>query len=87
MKLLHWERGGFVIYHKYFEQGRISHKLFKKEEPGLYSKDRYNYYNTITTLENDINNWYGYGIYNTPYNFTPFQKRWWHFIYKIPRKW
>lgn len=54
---------------------------------GLYSKDTYNYYNTITTLENRMNNWYSYGIYNTPYNFTPFQKRWWHFIYKIPRKW
>ena len=28
MKLLHWERGGFVIYYKRMESGRISHKIF-----------------------------------------------------------
>ena len=27
LKLLHWERGGFVIYYKRMEKGRISHKL------------------------------------------------------------
>ena len=30
MKLLHWERGGFVIYYKRMESGRISHKIFLK---------------------------------------------------------
>ena len=30
LKLLHWERGGFVIYNKRLEQGRISHKVFLK---------------------------------------------------------
>lgn len=28
LKFLHWERGGYVIYHKRLEQGRISHKIF-----------------------------------------------------------
>ena len=28
LKLLHWERGGFVIYYKRMERGRISHKIF-----------------------------------------------------------
>ena len=32
MKLLHWERDGFVIYHKRLENGRISHTIFKSEE-------------------------------------------------------
>lgn len=31
MKLLHWERGGFVIYHKRFEGGRISPLVFKSD--------------------------------------------------------
>jgi hypothetical protein len=28
LKLLHWERGGFVIYHKRLEQGRMSRLMF-----------------------------------------------------------
>ena len=35
MKLLHWERGGFVIYYKRMESGRISHKIFLKEGAGF----------------------------------------------------
>ena len=35
MKLLHWERGGFVIYYKRMESGRISHKIFLKEGVGF----------------------------------------------------
>ena len=35
MKLLHWERGGFVIYYKRMESGRISHKTFIKEGVGF----------------------------------------------------
>ena len=31
LKLLHWERGGFVIYHKRLESGRISNEIFKNE--------------------------------------------------------
>lgn len=31
LKLLHWERGGFVIYHKRLESGRISKSAFKTE--------------------------------------------------------
>lgn len=29
MKLLHWERGGFVVYQKRFEAGRVSKTVFK----------------------------------------------------------
>ncbi|GAB1414936.1 IS66 family insertion sequence element accessory protein TnpB [Paludibacter sp.] len=28
MKLLHWERGGYIIYYKRMESGRVSHKIF-----------------------------------------------------------
>ncbi|MBZ4657263.1 MAG: transposase [Bacteroidota bacterium] len=35
MKLLHWERGGFVIYYKRMESGRVSHKIFLKEGTGF----------------------------------------------------
>ena len=35
MKLLHWERGGFVIYYKRLERGRVSHKIFQSEEVGF----------------------------------------------------
>ena len=31
LKLLHWERGGFVIYHKRMECGRISQWIFDRE--------------------------------------------------------
>jgi hypothetical protein len=31
LKILHWERGGFVIYHKRLECGRISLSVFKHE--------------------------------------------------------
>jgi hypothetical protein len=37
MKLLHWERGGFVIYYKRMESGRVSHKIFLKEGTGFRS--------------------------------------------------
>ena len=37
MKLLHWERGGFVIYYKRMERGRISHKIFIKGGVGFRS--------------------------------------------------
>lgn len=37
LKLLHWERGGFVIYYKRLERGRISHKIFIKEGTGFRS--------------------------------------------------
>ena len=37
MKLLHWERGGYVIYYKRMEVGRISRKVFRwSEKAGFY---------------------------------------------------
>ena len=35
LKLLHWERGGFVIYQKRLESGRISSKVFLREGVGF----------------------------------------------------
>lgn len=32
MKLLHWERGGYVIYYKRMEVGRISCKVFQRQD-------------------------------------------------------
>jgi hypothetical protein len=37
MKLLHWERGGFVIYYKRLEIGRLSHQVFLREGVGFGS--------------------------------------------------
>lgn len=34
LKLLHWERGGFVIYHKRFEQGILTLPRFDSREGG-----------------------------------------------------
>ena len=34
LKLLHWERGGFVIYHKRFEQGTLSLPEFDTKTDG-----------------------------------------------------
>ena len=37
MKLLHWERGGYVIYYKRMEVGRISRKVFREcDTPRFY---------------------------------------------------
>lgn len=33
LKLLHWERGGYVIYYKRMEQGRLSRTMFSAEPP------------------------------------------------------
>lgn len=35
MKLLHWERGGFVLYYKRLEQGRFHPGIFKKDGSGF----------------------------------------------------
>ena len=37
MKLVHWERGGFTVYYKRLEIGRVSHKIFLKEGVGFRS--------------------------------------------------
>lgn len=34
LKLLHWERGGFVIYHKRFERGVLTLPRFDKQTDG-----------------------------------------------------
>jgi hypothetical protein len=38
LKLLHWERGGYVIYYKRMEAGRISRKVFRQSaKPCFYA--------------------------------------------------
>lgn len=41
MKLLHWERGGYVIFYKRMEQGRISHTVFKSDERSVFKQLRW----------------------------------------------
>lgn len=37
MKLLHWERGGFVVYYKRLTQGRFHSKIFLRNGVGFRS--------------------------------------------------
>ena len=41
MKLLHWECGGYVIYYKRLEQGRISLKVFRSSSDSLFYSMRW----------------------------------------------
>ena len=41
MKLLHWERGGYVIYYKRMELGRLSRKVFSDVSPPCFRKFRW----------------------------------------------
>lgn len=36
VKLLHWERGGYVIYYKRMEVGRISRKVFQAHDSPVF---------------------------------------------------
>ena len=41
MKLLYWERGGYVIFYKRMEQGRISHTVFQSDESCVFKQLRW----------------------------------------------
>ena len=53
---------------------------------GLYRGDPYNFFQGIKNTESYID-FYNNSVYQTPYSYKPYTSRWWHFIYKIPRKW
>lgn len=36
LKMLHWERGGFVVYYKRLEQGRITPSIFHQEKTTIF---------------------------------------------------
>ena len=44
MKLLHWERGGYVIFYKRMEQGRISPTVFHDTGKTLFMHYRWDAY-------------------------------------------
>lgn len=41
LKLLHWERGGYVVYHKRLESGRVTRTVFAKEALGGFEELRW----------------------------------------------
>ena len=36
VKMLHWERGGFVVYYKRLEQGRLSPSIFHHKNAAVF---------------------------------------------------
>ena len=44
MKLLHWERGGYVIFYKRMEQGRINPTVFHDTGKALFMHYRWDAY-------------------------------------------
>ena len=41
MKLLHWERGGYVMYYKRLEAGRLSPRLFPSDQQAGFRQIRW----------------------------------------------
>lgn len=41
LKLLHWERGGYAIYYKRLESGRITHTIFPRAVTAGFSSYRW----------------------------------------------
>jgi hypothetical protein len=51
---------------------------------GLYRSEK-NFLQLIENTEIEINTIQG--LYNSPYNYVPFESKWWHFVYRTQRKW
>lgn len=41
IKMLHWERGGFVVYYKRLEQGRLSPSIFHHKDATAFTDMRW----------------------------------------------
>lgn len=41
MKMLHWERGGFVVYYKRLEQGRLTPSIFHLKDTTAFADIRW----------------------------------------------
>jgi RHS repeat-associated protein len=54
---------------------------------GLCLNDRYDFLKAIRNTEYNINFYNNAQLYNTKYIYNSFQPKWWHFVYKIPRRW
>ncbi len=60
------------------------HKYLYRQK-GLFSSSKIDEIKTIQSVEGNLTRYNGY--FPGFYSFTAFHTRWWHFIYKIPRKW
>ena len=60
---------------------------YKGSEVYLFADNPSMYLQMPRNVEKFINIYNQEGFYNTPYNYVPFQRKWWHVIYRIPRKW
>lgn len=63
-------------------QGAI--KQYKNR--GLHG-DNADYFKIIKNTEGWINSYNEWGMYSPSYQYQPYNQQWWHFIYKVPRKW
>ncbi len=94
MKELHhkniYYRGEWILA----DSEKFDHASWPEEREGIIRQYKTqgihrNNANVLQTIKNaeDVIDLCNTGIYNTKYHYTPFTRKWYHFIYKTPRKW